>query len=272
MINLLDPENKECKEWLDELFEEWSSIWTDRPEKFYLSENICILEEDNKLYYLNEETGEKILVLENEDQGNDGDEEIDVARVYFLKKIDEHKFIYQKNRGQWDDGCGIFDISNFSDHPVHSADEWGWCSGLFGEYIYSASPPDYLKTNVNTYKTVILLPGVEKEYYHFHTAAFSPDGTLFTVRETVSAYYKNAGNTYTIELYDVESSKLLASYNIYAKLKNDVDFYGTLFKDNKTIYIMERDLYDNDKPIEYLVEIDISGVHTSDVNSEQPWQ
>ena len=44
------------------------------------------------------------------------------------------------------------------------------------------------------------------------------------------------------------------------------------FKDNKTIYIMERDLYDNDKPIEYLVEIDISGVHTSDVNSEQPGQ
>ena len=262
LINLLEPENTGYKEWLDNFYDEVYSKWFDRPERFYLSEHICIIEKDNNLYYFNGETGEEKLLLESEDSENDGTEEIDVASILFAEKIDEHKFIYLKFRGQWDDGCGIFDTSNFSDHPIRLEEEWGWFSALFGEYVYSANPPDYLKTNVNTYETVIILPGVEKEYSHFHTAAFSPDGTLYAVRE------KDSICTYRIDLYDVESGKLLASFRFYAEFQTDSDFYSIFFKDNQTIYIEERNIYDHDSPNNYLVEIDISSYYSTDVGPE----
>ena len=62
LIDLRKPENKDYKEW----YERQNSIWQDRPEQFYLSEGVFILEENYRLYYLNEETGEKRLALEGD--------------------------------------------------------------------------------------------------------------------------------------------------------------------------------------------------------------
>ena len=263
LINLLAPEKKDYKEWVDEQF-----FWQEnRPERHYLTEHTFILEEDFELFYVNEQTSEEKLVLDGEIIKDDITKETkrDFEEVYFWDKIDEHKFVYQKFFDQWMKGCGIFDLSDFSDHPISIAGEDRSPWSIYGEYVYTLDSVRFAKTNADTYETTRILTDLPEDGKYFVASKFSPDGKLFAAR--LSGY--DAGNSkmgsFSVNVYEVEKGELLAVFNIFVEESNagnreGVSFFWLFFKDNTTICVIERDLDSPYGPLKYLAEIDISGI------------
>ena len=247
LVNLWAEENKEYKKWVDEQFFSHLS----RPDRNYLSEYTYILEEDFKLFHVNEQTGEKIMILEGERiEGDITDEtQRDFEEVYFYGNIDEYKIVYRKVFDQWGAGCGIFDLSDFSDHPISVAGEDRYVRGIFGEYVYTLGGVRYTKTNVNNYETTGILIDFPQDGGYTVTDGFSPDGKTYASR--LQAYDKDVhihiDDAFDVEVYDVDKGGLLSVFNIFVEKTNtekrqEVSFFWLYYKDNNTICVIERDL------------------------------
>lgn len=260
-IRLVDihlPENKKYADWLNDHNSRVSAGW---PLKSYLTENACILMEDTNLYYVNEQTGDKRLILEGgiDENGFEYD-------VYFEERIDEHRFIYQ-NTGWRDHGAGIYDISDFSDHPImHSAGEWKNFVGLYGDHAYMRGVPLaddsqeswFTRVDINTYETSPLMPGLPEDdgiAHEFYTCSgFTPDGKIFAVAVTERGGVDDYRGS--VLVYDVDSQERLAEFAIH---ENKIaPFVFTHSVENNSFYVVSSGF--QAAAGKYILEIDISGL------------
>ena len=253
-IRLIDTwaeENKAYKNWIENM----ALDLRNRPNKHYLTDATYILEDENKLFYIDEQTDEKKLVLEGDlltAYSSENIEEYKPEGVYFGDKIDEQRFTYIIPVFEWYGACGIFDVSDFSDHPITISGETRTYKDIYGDFIYTYSEK-YSKTNVHTYETTIIMPDLETDYNFFYNGNFSRDGKLFAY---IKSNTEDKGNTeFTVKVFDVERQELLASFDIQ---KTDVKlFWYAQFIDRSTIYFLEDGLVENAR---YLLEVDINGI------------
>ena len=251
LIDTWAEENKEYRAWV----EKKALALRDRPDKHYLTEGIYILEDENKLFYVNEQTGEKKLVLEgalHADYSSEVIEDFEIEGVYFGDKIDEHRFVYIIPVFEWYSACGIFDTSDFSEHPITISGETRTYRGIYGDYIYTVSGT-YSKTDIHTNETTIIMPDIETDYNFFYNGNFSEDGKLFSYIKSDAGERK--GIEFEVKVFDVESQALLASFEI-KKTKVKL-FWFAQFIDKNTIYFLEDGLVEN---VRYIIEVDINGI------------
>jgi len=213
-IDLSLPENQSYKDTIGDYFIEPDGQMTQHP----LGQNF-ILQEGESLWLSDGDAKEKRLLLEGIPH-QDGVPVENAKGYYFVKSIDENRFIYKCAGYEWSNGCGIYDVTTEQNHPFENDDTNFDYLGINGNLVYCVPANqnrahwidnlDILEVNSDDYSTrlqEISLRPLKIAYQYFHEYKISPDCKTFAV----SSYSndENGIRIASVDFYDVSDGRVI---------------------------------------------------------------